>query len=142
MPKPAKRKKRKKHPEPDPSGVTVYYACENADRTHGMGFTGAHDNLWQSHVGPKHMDVKAQAKTRGLLSVLVLDVREGGTLNSIDSDEEEEPIPEMKPNKKRKPPTIVNPRKRKRLKKHLCHRNERNHKLHMVEIPLKTLRHG
>ena len=81
MPKPAKRKKRKKHPEPDPSGVTVYYACENADRTHGMGFTGAHDNLWQrGHVGPtsfargnktKHMDVKAQTKTRGLLSVLL-----------------------------------------------------------------------
>ena len=95
-----------------------------------------------SRVGTKHMDVKAQTKTRGLLSVLVLDVREGDTLNSIDSDEEDEPIPEMKPNKKRKPPTIVNPRKRKRLKKHLCHRNERNHKLHMVEIPLKTLRHG
>ena len=116
-----------------------------------MGFTGAHDNLWQrGHVGPTsfargnktHGCVKAQTKTCGLLSVLVLDVREGGTLNSIDSDEEDEPIPEMKPNKKRKPPTIVNPRKRKRLKKHLCHRNERNHKLHMVEIPLKTLRHG
>ena len=72
-----------------------------------------------SRVGTKHMDVKAQTKTRGLLSVLVLDVREGGTLNSIDSNEEDEPIPEMKPNKKRKPPTIVNPRKRKRLKKHL-----------------------
>ena len=63
----------------------LYYACENADRTHGMGFTGAHDNLWQratldrllSRVGTKHMDVKAQTKTRGLLSVLVLDVREG-----------------------------------------------------------------
>ena len=41
-----------------------------------------------SRVGTKHMDVKAQTKTRGLLSVLVLDVREGDTLNSIDSDEE------------------------------------------------------
>ena len=95
-----------------------------------------------SRVGTKHMDVKAQTKTRGLLSVLVLDVREGGTLNSIDSDEEDEPIPEMKPNKKRKPPTIVNPRKRKRLKNICATENERNHKLHMVEIPLKTLRHG
>ena len=110
MPKPAKRKKRKKHPEPDPSGVTVYYACENADRTHGMGFTGAHDNLWQrGHVGPtslargnKTHGCSGSNKNTRTASVLVLGVREGGTLNSIDSDEEDEPIPEMKPNKKTK----------------------------------------
>ena len=126
MPKPAKREKRKKTSRTGPfytmpvKTLTEHTEWVSQEHMTIFGKEATLDRLL-SRVGRK-MDVKAQTKTRGLLSVLVLDVREGGTctLNSIDSDEEDEPIPEMKPNKKRKPPTIVNPRKRKRQKKHLA----------------------